>query len=74
MLYQVIIRSSVIFSDEEFLDELKQVYEPRGTDFEVIEARSLDGIREEVWEKPSNRDEYGRLLHRTAGDDLSDLL
>ena len=65
MLYQIILKSNIILSDQEFENDAAIAIRWMNRDpnnfnvYQLTEARSLDGIREEVWKR---------------SDDLSDLL
>ena len=48
--YQIILSSNEIFSDQEFIEVLKESNFAIDSDpFILIEARNLEGIREELW-------------------------
>lgn len=55
MKYQIIFESPITMPDDEFRAMVEKTYEKVG--WKVIEARSLEGIRSDVWQKPPDADD-----------------
>ena len=68
MKYQIILESSLQYSDQEFHEIIK--FALFGDDnipenFKLIEARSLEGIRKEVWQKANELSGAYEEIHHT---------
>jgi hypothetical protein len=52
--YQLILETREVLTDQEFEERVR---EPLQAWFDILEARNLEGIREEVWQrKPEGAD------------------
>jgi len=62
--YQIILSSNEIFSDQEFIEVLKESNFAIDSDpFILIEARNLEGIREELWKTKEELIEHSNLVN-----------
>lgn len=75
MKYQIIVETSMIMSDDEFLDRATHVWNV--PPYMIIEARSLEGIRPEAYNVLAYYDKIRAEESRIVAErevDISDLL
>ena len=71
MLYQIIFESDRLLFDQEVWDLAVNHLQ----EFDIVEARSLDGIRKEVWKQPTGTEikERQKIANRLEGELINNI-